>query len=664
MKAVKFLKWPQLALPFFILTVIHLDFCLAESVDLERIVVTPSRTEQLLGYDAPDIDTIGYEYLEEENTYNLKDAFSSVNGVDVIGGGKFGSVAQGIYIRGGQTRHTAYMFDGIKLFDPSNPSAYYVPSDFMLTGLDRAEIIKNPLSSLYGSSALSGVVSFLPKNPQGKPYIYTEVAGGSFHTNKEIVELGGKSKGLSYLFNFSRIDSDGYSKAREKNNNPENDPYQNTNFTLNLDYRPKDGLEIGFSGRAIHSRTKNDDDDNYDGFVEDDLDNISWNDEGAATIHLKKELFQGLSYKIQGGFTSIYRQYEDDYDGHADGDNYMRAWYKGKTYQFLNNFEIAPFSFYKALVGFDYVEEVADGYRYDYNYPFAFGFISDFPKQSTHSKGFFIENIFNPWDSLEVDFSYRLEKQPVFKSHSAIKGKISYRLPVVKTQVYSSYSEGFKAPSLYQLYDPTRGNVNLRPEESKTWEVGFIQPVLDKFSFSFAYFHSDFKNLIDYVLTDPVFWIGQYVNTSKARSRGYETQINFEPLEGVKLKTGYSYLSARQDFVDEDFTTIFSRRSIRIPRNKAFFGLNLAFKKIEAGMDISYVGGRLDRIWKTVGFVSMDEFVKLKPYLLGSLSVNYKLKENFSIFMRLDNIFNKDYEVIKGYQEEKFSILGGLKAKF
>jgi vitamin B12 transporter len=165
-------------------------------------------------------------------------------------------------------------------------------------------------------------------------------------------------------------------------------------------------------------------------------------------------------------------------------------------------------------------------------------------------------------------------------------------------------------------------------------------------------------------LTNPVFWIGQYINAAKAKSRGYETEINFEPLTGLKLKTGYTYLKAQQDFVDEDFVTIFSEQTIRIPRNKAFFGLSFEHKKIDLAMDISYVGGRLDRIWKTVGFISVDEFVKLKPYLLGNLSVNYKLRENFSIFIRMNNIFNKDYETIKGYQEEKFSVLGGLKAKF
>ena len=64
--------------------------------------------------------------------------------------------------------------------------------------------------------------------------------------------------------------------------------------------------KIGFSAKGIHSRSELDEDDNFDGLPEDDLDNVAWNNELFSTIHIKKKITPILDYKIQGGFTNIY----------------------------------------------------------------------------------------------------------------------------------------------------------------------------------------------------------------------------------------------------------------------------------------------------------------------------------------------------------------------
>ena len=633
-----------------------------EGVDLEKIVVTPSRAEESVGYYNNDTAVLTGSYLEKVNDSGgsgITETFDEINGIDAVSGGKFGSVSEGVYIRGALPRHTAYMLEGIKIYDPSNPSSYYVPSDFSTSGLKRIEVVKTPLSSLYGSSPLAGAINFIVKNPQTKPYVYYEEEVGSFSTVKEMLELGGRVRNLSYFFNAERLDSKGFSRAIEKNGISKTDPYQDTNITLKLNYNPDQDLDIGLVTKAIHSRTENVDDDNYDGVPEEDLENISWNNEFFSTIYLKKTFSQFLAYKIQSGLTSNYRQYRDDNVKEIITDNYMRAHYKGQTYQFLNHFEITPAQFYKALIGFDYTKEFASGYRYDYSYAYAFGFISDFPKKTTYSQGFFIENIVEPLNSLRLNATYRLEEHPIFKGHSVIKTSFNYKVPHITTEIYGSYGEGFKAPSLYQLFDSARGNRNLKPEASKTWEAGLNQPFSDNISLSFCYFHSDFKNLIDFVYTNPTFWVGEFKNADRGKSRGIELEANYKMTEKLNFKSGYTYTKAKQDFVDEDMVTIFRHDTLRIPKHKAFLGINWKDKKIDAFLDLSFVGLRTDRIWMGI----TDEFVKLKPYCLANLSFNYSLADNKTIFLRIDNILNKDYERIKGYQEEKIAFYSGLKIK-
>jgi len=629
------------------------SFCAAqEGVDLETIVVTPSRLEESIGYYNNDAAVLTGSNLEKSNDLGIGEALNGINGVDAVSGG--------VYIRGSLPRHTAYMLEGVKIYDPSNPSGYYVPSDFSLSGLQRIEVVKTPLSCLYGSSSLGGTINFFVKTPRTKPYVYYTEEAGSFSTLKEMLESGGKLGDLSYFFNAERLDTKGFSKAKEENNNPEDDPYQNTNFTFKLNYQPNEELDIGLLTKALHSRTENDDDDNYDGIPEDDLDNLSWNNEFFSSVYLNKNLNPYLAYKIQAGFTSIYRKYQDDNDGHIDTDNYMRAHYKGQTYQLLNQFEITPSQFYKGLIGFDYIREAADGARYDYSYAYGFGFTSNFPKKTTYSRGYFIENIITPIDFLRIDYSYRLENHPIYNNHSAMKSGLSYKIPNLDTKIYGSYGEGFKAPSLYQLFDIARGNRYLKPEESKTWEAGLIQPFADNVSFSFCYFHSDFKNLIDFVYTNPTFWVGEFKNADSGKSEGIELGINYKMTEKLNFKSGYTYTKAKQDFVDEDMVTIFARDTLRIPKHKAFLGINWKDKKIEAFFDLSFVGLRTDRIWMGM----TDAFVKMKPYFLANFVLDYSLTKNKTVFLKINNLLDKDYEQIKGYQQERLAFYGGLKAKF
>ncbi len=628
----------------------------AGSFDLGQIVVTPLKVPVSGWSQSVHTDFVGADAFEEQFEYTVGEALGGMTGIDVIGGGRIGTASGGINIRGGQTRHTTYMFEGMKLYDPSNTSAYYVPSDFLTSGLEKIEVVKFPLSSLYGSSPVAGAVNFITKRPQGAPYISLTTMGGSHATSQETLELGGKVNGLSYLFNVARIDSDGISKAKEKNNNPEKDAYQNTNVTANLIYSEEDEFEVGMVFKGIMARAELDDDDNLDGIPEDDLDNISWNKEMAGVLYGEKKFNEYFSYRAQGGISSVYRRYRDDNAGGAD--EYTRGWYKGWTYQFSNHLKIDPVDGMTSIIGYDYTREKMDSYRYTFDYTWMFGFESDSPKEITDTKGWFFEQIFEPTEDITLDFSYRREDHAIFDEDSICKVSGSYRVGDAIT-LFASFGEGFKAPSLYQLYS-ANGNTALQPEESQTWEVGFDYEVNDKISLGAAYFHSNFRNLIDFVYTNPAFFVGQYLNAAKAESEGVEIKVDADINDRCSFAAGYTYLNGDQDFVDQDFVTIFKHSLIRMPVHKAFARLSYSVGKLTTSFDMRYVGKRIDRIW--VGM--FDEFVTMKAYLLGNLSFDYAVDEHTSLFLKVHNIFNKDYERIKGYQEEKLSLYAGARLRF
>lgn len=621
-----------------------------QEIDLGEIIVTPLKTSSSLRSQQGNALVIDDEYIYERNISFIADALNLSEGLNVVGGGAYQSASLGIYLRGAQPRHTAYMFDGLKIYDPANPSAYYVPYDLTVTGAQRIEIVKFALSSLYGSSPLAGVINIIPKKPQGKPYFVLTTGGGSHKTSQENLELGGKIDNFSYFFNVNRLDTEGFSRSRRDNNNPENDAYQNTDITLTFNYLVPDDIEAGFSAKAIHSRSELDDDDNFDGLPEDDLDYLAWNNEFFPTVYIRKQLTEMLAYKVQGGFTSIYRKYRDGFEDD------MQGWYKGETYQCNTHFEISPAEFTKTIVGFDYTREKMD------NYLFVNGFASDAAKTTGRSQGYFIEEIFTPAEGLSLDFSYRRERHPYFKDPSIKKVGITYSF-CKNSDFYFSYGEGFKSPSLYQLFDVWRGNTALQPEKSRSWSAGVNQRFSENLSLKCGYFHSDFKNLIDFVLTDHFLWTGSFLNAAKAKSRGVEASFEFKPFDALSLAAGYTYLRGEQDFVDTDYITIFKHCLIRVPKHKAFLKIGWQSERFKSFFDLQYVGQRFDRIW--VGAWPVDDvFVKMNPYVLGNLSFEYAVNNKASVYVKINNIFNRNYENLKGFQEDTVSVYGGIKINF
>jgi vitamin B12 transporter len=219
-------------------------------------------------------------------------------------------------------------------------------------------------------------------------------------------------------------------------------------------------------------------------------------------------------------------------------------------------------------------------------------------------------------------------------------------LEKTKTKLKASYGTGFKAPSLYQLYAPATafgpiGNTNLKPEESKSYEAGFEQEITDDLKMEITYFHSQLKNLIDFV------WGQGYVNIGKARIKGIESNINYKLLKNLTLTLGYTWM----DTENKENHTELARR----PLNKLVFKLKNEIDRLSIFFDISYVGHR---------YSDTSGTQLLKPYILSNLALNYKLRDNLEIFSRLENILDEKYEEVKGYQTPKFSAYAGLKISF
>ena len=199
---------------------------------------------------------------------------------------------------------------------------------------------------------------------------------------------------------------------------------------------------------------------------------------------------------------------------------------------------------------------------------------------------------------------------------------------------------------MYQLHAPASlwgpiGNNALAPEQSKTYEMGLEQKVFEDLKLEVTYFRTFFRNLIDFVSGSG------YTNVSKARIFGLEAEADYRLNDNWDLSLGYTWL----DTENKENHAQLERR----PENKLNLNIKGRFGKWDTHAGFSYVGHRTQG---TAGNTL------LKPYLLLDASCWYHLNKNLDLFIRGENILDKDYELIDHYQVKRFSIYYGFKAKF
>jgi vitamin B12 transporter len=241
-------------------------------------------------------------------------------------------------------------------------------------------------------------------------------------------------------------------------------------------------------------------------------------------------------------------------------------------------------------------------------------------------------------------------------SHSQSGHSTTYRIAPAffiqqtNTKLKATYGTGFKSPSLYQLYAPRNiwgpiGNENLKPEETTSWDLGIEQDLWDgKVHLGGTYFSSRFENLMEYGYTQG------YINIAKASSKGVEFVIEFVPAENLALAASFSHIAAK------DLNT--GKVLLRRPKDK--FTATVNFRFLAKGrflLSLIHLGARDDQEW--IDWISTR--VQMDPFTLLNTAISWDILPGMQLYLRMDNILDQQYELIKGYGTPGFSIYGGFK---
>jgi vitamin B12 transporter len=610
-----------------------------------EIVVTATRVETPANEVASSVTVITRQDLEQTKKITLIEALQEILGLFSLQSGPIGSSAS-VMLRGANSEHTLVMIDGVEVNDPITPSRTYDLSHIKVEGIERVEILRGPQSTLYGSDAMAGVINIITQKGQGKPQLHLSSLGGSYGTFSGAAGLTGSMEKLDYSLWASTLTSRGFSAANAAlEGNTEADGYKNLSLSVRAGFKASDNIDLDFAARFIDTESEID---NYGSAFGDDPNNI----QTYGSLFLKghvRGLFLKNRWEQKLTFSHVHsnRKTDNPTDEQHPFDS-DRSFYKSALIKldWQNNLFLHKSN--TLTFGAEYQREQGES---SYHSESIWGpSESFFPLQKAHNTGVYIQ------DRMRLAGVFFLTAGIRVDSHSKSGPSTTYRIgpafiiQQTNTKLKATYGTGFKSPSLYQLYAPANiwgpiGNQNLKPEETTSWDLGIEQDLLSgKARLGGTYFSSRFENLLEYDYTQG------YINIAKASSKGVEFVLEFAPAENLVISASYSNIVAK------DLTT--GEALLRRPKDKFTAKLNFGFlAKGRIVLSFMHLGKRDDMEW--IDWISTR--VEMDPFSLLNAAVSWDILPDIQFYLRIENILDQRYELIKGYGTPGRSAYGGFK---
>lgn len=583
----------------------------AEEIAFEEIpiVVTAARRPQKIREAPSTIDVITSEDIKKLGVLTLHEALRLLPGIDVRRMGVFNVIS----IRGigsglvDRSDRILLLVDGRRINSAWDGS---FRGDIPLTNVERIEVIRGPVSSLYGTNAFGGVINIITKSGDDVDGIHPSISAGSDKTYMAEVFAGKRWDSLDGVITFRHYETDGQKLLNDNEEFKENDIFgkiKYKGFTLSAGL---DKMDRGIPGRI--GRQSITDDWQYKANFIDLSYAYQWENIG---LNLKGYLNEIESlYNLRGQLTDV--------DSKVSGVDAHGTWRINKQ-----NLLTA---------GIDLREDK--------------GSQTGQEQRSATNTGFYLEHEVKPLEPLILTLGGRYDIHPVYEDVFTPRLSAVYLIGEM-TSLRASYGEAFKAPCFQDLYVDMWltstihmvGNKNLKPEKVKTYELGINHSFTEVITGNLNLFYTKAKDLIVTQTTRAEgITTNAPANIGKAEIKGFELGLKGKPFKFLSLFGNYSY----QDGEDADGNNL-----LYTPHNK--FNLGISVHPVEhASMNLTshYVGKRDSYDYNQRKNVTLNSYIVTDLKLQG----NWK---RFTMSLTVYNLFNEIYEETKDYLTPERSYL-------
>jgi vitamin B12 transporter len=638
------------------------------------VAVSPTTVPTPSDQSPNSVSVITAEDIETRQLRTVPDALQSLPGLNVVQNGGPGAQSS-VFIRGTNSNHVKVLIDGIDVSDPSNPPGAFDFGQLLTGDIARIEVLRGPQSGLYGSDAIGGVISITTKSGSGPPKVTATLEGGSFGTFNQALGLSGSQENFNYVFNIQHFQSTAtpvtpaymLAPGEQANNNS----YNNWTYSTKLGYTLSNNLAFNLVGRYTESKLLLTNDDYLDYFPTSYAEPL----QTTQTDHQ----FYGRAEMVWSP-TATFKNFF--------GVNYMNS----RTWSFDPN----PDNFYIPAVvppstnlGTRLKEDYRGELQVAPGHLLLFGLEDQNETLSTNSSSvvdptftyetFFTTNAERRNDAGWIELQSQLTKQLYlvsnvrydinedFGNHATFRVAPVYVVPEIGTRLRASYGTGFKAPPLEDLYVNFLpyfvGNPSLQPEESTGWDVGFEQPIANgSFRFGSTYFRNDITNLIEAVTTSMP-GVESLGNIDQATTSGFENFAAWQVNSRLSLRADYTYTMAIAASTPGCASPpCAGQQLLRRPKNKASLTANWrATDRLSVSATLLYVGPWWDITRQAEAPDGFNLYVQAPGFTTVNLAANYALRDDITLFGRIDNLFNAQYEDPLGFMRPGFGIFAGIR---
>ncbi len=609
---------------------------------LTEVVVSATKTQTPYYAIGNSISVITSEEISKKQFTNVIDVLREVPGLSVFQLGGPGMLSY-VNIRGTNTNHALILINGAEMNDPSSPSNAFDFSSLNTSDIDRIEIVRGPQSTLYGSDAIAGVINIFTKRGDVKSQYTFSGEGGSNNFYRGNLSLSGKQNSIGYFITAGRSSSDGVSAANSINGNNEKDGFTNNNISSNIYYDFTNWLEFNLFYKYTDFKSNLDqneklgDDPNYIYKMEEQL------FKGSASVNL----FEGKwEQQLSASFVKRYSNTTDGTDlNHPAMSSLNHTNARRLKFDWQHNIKF----FANNLITFGIETETEKANTSYYSESEWGPYESVFPRQATTTTGIYLQDQLNIDNAVFATFGIRYDDNQKFGNVTTFRIAPAYFISSTGTKLKASYGTGFKAPSLYYIFDPMFGNPDLKPEESKGFDFGFEQFFYNgNYHVGATYFNMKLENMFGF---DANY---RTINIAKASTSGIEIFAAVKNIYGFSLTANYTYTKTKDEY---EGTSDFDKPLLRRPSNKLFVGLN--YEKIHdlvLGIQIKHSGERDDKDFSNY----TTKRVTLPSYTLVNLNASYRLFEYLQLTARIENLFDKEYEEVLYYGTLGRSFYAGI----
>jgi vitamin B12 transporter len=627
----------------------------ADTTRLEPVVVTANRLPTPVG-DVPAAVTIleGRE-LEARGIDYVADALRDVAGVDVARNGSYGGVTSA-FVRGGESDYLKVLVDGVSLNDPGGAIDL---AHLTMDNVDRIEIVRGPVSVLYGSDAVSGVVQIFTRRGTGALRGDVSVRGGTYKSVDANGGIAGGTNVLDYALSAARSRTDGIYES--------NNDYSNTVWSGTIGVRPDDRTDarvtLRYGASQYHFPT-----DGLGAVVDDNA--FQRRDQIVLGAEAGRFLSGGMEARLTLGLNQADGGIDDRPDGPADTLGYFA--YSSLYSAIRRSADLRVNAFLPAAT----VLTVGGAVEWQRERS-ADETLSEFgPSGSSFDAtrtngGLYAQVQATPIAPLAVTVGGRLDENSAFGTFVSYRAGARYVLPT-GTRVRGAAGKGFKEPTFFENFAAgpfARGNPDLRPERSQSWEIGIEQALWNgTVVVAATYFDQKFRDLVQYSFGSPDPSDPDFFNVAAAAAAGIEAELTVTAPLGLRITGAYTYL--RTEVVDAgEGGGVGSalEEGARLLRRPTHGVSVVARQQIRNRGSVSatvrYVGDRDDLDFGTfpAARVTLPWYVRVD--IAAEVRVWRAVGEHPAVGLtgRLENLFDTGYREVHGFLTPGRTIAVGLK---